>query len=97
MSQATVRISERTREKLREIARAEDRSMQAVLEKAVETYRRKRLFEELDVAYAKLREDPEAWEALEAERRLWDGTLADGLPEGEDWGEDGAPKIKSKD
>ena len=96
MSQATVRISERTRETLREIARAEQGSMQSVLEKAIEEYRRKSFFEQLDAAYAKLQEDPEAWESYQAELKLWDATLADGLPEGERWGEDGAPEPESK-
>lgn len=85
MSQATVRISERTRETLRQMARAEDESMQAVLEKAVEAYRRRRFIEDLNASYAELRKDPIAWKAEQGERALWDGTLADGLPEGEIW------------
>jgi predicted transcriptional regulator len=96
MGQATVRISERTRERLREMARAQHDSMQSVLEKAVEEYRRKSFFEQLDAAYAKLQEDPEAWEAYQAELKVWEATLADGLPEGENWGEDGAPEPESK-
>ncbi len=82
MSQATVRISERTRETLREIAHAEEESMQAILEKAVEEYRRKRFLEDLNAAYATFRSDREAWTAFEAERAEWETTLGDGLPEG---------------
>ena len=89
-----VRVSDQTREALREIAQSEQESMQSVLEKAVEQYRRKRLFDELDAAYAKLQEDPEAWRALQDERRVWDSTLGDGLDWGESWGEDGAPEAK---
>ena len=96
MNQATVRISEHTRDTLRELARTEDDTMQAVLEKAVEAYRRTRLFQELDAAYGKLQEDPGAWADVEAERRIWDATLGDGLPEGENWGEDGAPEFQAK-
>lgn len=69
MGQATVRISERTRAVLREI----------------EEYRRKRFIEDLNASYAELRNDPEAWKAVETERALWDGTLMDGLPEDEIW------------
>ena len=94
MGSAMVRISDHTREALREIAHAEKDSMQSVLEKAVEQYRRRRLFDELDAAYAKLQEDPEAWRSLQDERRVWDATLGDGLDRGESWGEDGAPKAR---
>jgi predicted transcriptional regulator len=91
-----VRISDHTREALREMAHAEQESMQSVLEKAVEQYRRRRLFEELDAAYAKLQEDPEAWRSIEDERKAWDATLGDGLDRGESWGEDGAPEAQAK-
>jgi hypothetical protein len=59
---------------------------------ATEQHRRKRLFEELDAAYAKLLNDPEAWRLIEEERKAWDTTLGDGLPDGENWREDGAPR-----
>jgi hypothetical protein len=85
MSQATVRISERTRETLRDLARAADESVQAVLEKAVEEYRRRRFIEDLNASYAELKNDPVAWKAEQEERALLDGTLADGLPEDEIW------------
>lgn len=39
---------------------------------------------EANAAYARLREDPEAWAELLAERAEWDCTLLDGL-EGEVW------------
>ncbi len=85
MSDAMVRVSEHTRETLREIAQAQHESMQAVLEKAVEEYRRQRYMESLNAFYADLRKDPEAWEAEKAERALWDKTLMDGLPDDEIW------------
>jgi len=94
MGSAMVRVSDQTREALREIAQSEQESMQSVLEKAVEQYRRKRLFDELDAAYAKLQEDPEAWRDLQDELKVWDATLGDGLDRGESWGEDGAPEAK---
>jgi hypothetical protein len=90
MAHAMVRITERTRETLREIARSDEESMQAVMEKAVEEYRRKRFFEAVDADYARLRDDPEAWDAYQAELKAWDTTLMDGLAEDEDWGEDEA-------
>ena len=79
MGQATVRINAHTHQILREIAQAEHRSMQAVLEKAVEEYRRRRLLEEANAAYAVLRSDPEAWQEIQAERAEWEA-LSGGLP-----------------
>lgn len=60
-----------------------------VLEKALDAYRRKLFFEDLNAGYAELRADPEAWAALEAERKLWDATLMDGLDLDERWTDDG--------
>jgi hypothetical protein len=34
---------------------------------------------QVNAAYAALRDDPRAWADVEAERREWDATLADGL------------------
>ena len=56
--------------------------MQKVLEKAIEAYRRKRLLEGGNEAYAALRKDAKAWERELSERRLWESTLADGLDQG---------------
>lgn len=80
MGHAMVRVSEQTHENLREMAQAERESMQAVLEKAVEAYRRKRFLEDVNVAYSDLREDRVAWGEVMEERSAWDATLEDGLP-----------------
>ena len=79
MGHTTVRISESAREILREMAQIEGRPMQALLEEAVETLRRKRFLEQVNAAYASLRGDAKAWAAVERERREWDRTLLDGL------------------
>ncbi len=79
MAGTTVRIRDDTHATLRELAREADESMQEVLAKAVESYRRQRLIEATNAAYARLRQDPRAWAEMEEERRLWEATLADGL------------------
>lgn len=96
MRQATVPISQRTRDVLQEIARAEHESVQAVLEKAVEEYRRKKFLEDVNADYANLRQDREGWESLESERAEWDAILGDGLPEGEEWGSGGGYPSRAK-
>lgn len=87
----TVRISQKTHETLRDLAEQEHESMQTVLDKAIEEYRRTCFFADVNRAYAELQKDEEAWEELQAETAAWDSTLADGLPEGESWGEGGEP------
>lgn len=79
MGHTTVRISDSTREMLREMARTEGKPMQALLQEAVEALRRKRFLEDVNAGYASLRGDAKAWAALEKERQTWDGTLLDGL------------------
>src|SRR6516164_2170484 len=89
MSTPTVRISEASHQLLKELAEQTGQTMMEVLDKALDVYRRKLFFEQLNAGYAELRADPEAWAELEAERRLWDVTLMDGLDPDERWTEDG--------
>lgn len=77
----TTRISEPTREALRRLAEQSGESIQALLEKAVEAYRRQRFLEESNRAFEVLRASPQAWKSGQAERVAWDLTLADGLEE----------------
>src|SRR5438067_12132575 len=89
MSAPTVRISEASHQILKEQADHTGRTMMDVLDHALDAYRRKLFFEQLNAGYAELRADPEAWAEHLAERRLWDVTLMDGLDPDERWTEDG--------
>jgi predicted transcriptional regulator len=75
----TIRVSRQTHKKLNELARMSGRSAQEVVDAALELYRRERLLYATNEAYAALREEAEAWDGLEAERREWDATVDDGL------------------
>lgn len=75
----TVRVSEGVHEILKQEARAAGRSMQSVIEEAVELYRRRRFLTELNLSYARVREDERAWGDELAERRVWEQTASDGL------------------
>jgi hypothetical protein len=79
MSYGTTRISASAHGILREMSKAEGKPMLALLDEAVEALRRQRFLERLNAAYAILRADARAWDAVEDERRAWDMTLPDGL------------------
>lgn len=78
---ATTRVSEPTREILRTLSEISGESIQAILDKAVELYRRQHFLEEANRAYEGLRRNPKLWKAEQAERSVWNSTLADGLEE----------------
>lgn len=78
MPSTTIRISESTRKILGELAQQEGESLQAVIDRAIENYRRQRFLEGLHNDFAALRNDAEGWKVEEEERAAWDATLADG-------------------
>ena len=53
--------------------------MHGIITRALEAYRRKRVLDGTNAAYATLRGDTIAWEEIRREREAWDVTLADGL------------------
>ena len=81
MSSVAVRVSTRSRETLRRLARQSGTSLQAVLEGAIEEYETRQFLEAANRSYAALRKKPKAWEQELRERRAWDATLSDGLQE----------------
>lgn len=96
MNTMTVRISDTSRNILRELAKREDASMQAILDKAIESYRRRLFLEEVNNAYAALRQDTKAWAQISKERAIWDATLGDGLETNEGAPENGKTISKKK-
>ena len=77
MSTTTIRVPTETRDTLSEMARQSGLSMQSVIERAVELYKRQQMLAAINDAYAAVRNDQVAWSALEAERSEWDVTLVD--------------------
>ena len=80
MRQTTVRIREPAHDKLRALANAEHRSMNDVLEEAIETYRRIRFISDVNAGYAALQRDRKSAVAWKREIADLDATLLDGLP-----------------
>ena len=76
---ATVRISEQAHRRLRELAAQSGEPMQAVLDKALEQYRRQEFLEECRTAYGALQQDPAAWADYQQELAGWEVANLDGL------------------
>ena len=53
--------------------------MQAILDKAIESYRREEFLRAANREYASLRRNNKLWKEELRERELWEQTLADGL------------------
>jgi len=74
-----VRIRAHTHALLRQLAREAGESMQAILDQAVERYRREKFLRAANADFAALRSNPKAWKEELRERQVWEQTLADGL------------------
>lgn len=76
---ATVRINPTTYSKLKDLCQQTGDAIPAVLDKAIESYRRQRFLDEAAQAYHTLKKNPKAWKEELAERKAWDATSKDGL------------------
>ena len=74
-----LRVNESTHNLIRNLAQEFGESMQSIVEKAVERYKRELFLESLNQDFQRLREDETAWNDELEERRLWEDTLLDGV------------------
>jgi predicted transcriptional regulator len=79
MSAGTVRITPETRATLQELAKESKQSMQELVAKAVEQYRRQLILQRTNEAFSKVRGQRGAWSKETEERHIWDSALSDGL------------------
>src|SRR5437899_35461 len=79
-----MRIEEEAHQTLRELSEHMKQPMQTVVSLAIEAYRRARMFEEANSAFAMLRNDASAWREEVEERVAWEATLKDNLEQGDD-------------
>ncbi len=77
MASTTVRISTQTKKTVKRLAAKTGRKMQAVLDEAVELYRRQSFLEEANAAFANLRADTQAWSEEQEERMMWDAAVSE--------------------
>lgn len=76
---AMMRVRKDIHDTLRGIAEEEHVSMQDVLARAIESYRRQRFLEDTNRAFAALKADDSSWEHMQQEQEVFAGTLMDGL------------------
>lgn len=75
----TARISEITRRVLHELSTRRGETMQDIIEKAIELYRRQYILEESNQAFVNQQADSKAWYEEIKERSLWEASNLDGL------------------
>jgi hypothetical protein len=90
MADTTIVVSEATLARLQELADWAGTTVAEALDRAVQDQHDRKFWAAVNAGYAALRADPVAWAEVEAERRVWEGTLLDGLEPSERWTEDGA-------
>jgi hypothetical protein len=73
----TIRVSERTRDRLARLAALTGRPMTQLLDEAADALERRVFFDQLDAGFDMLREDPVAWAEIEDERAAESATVRD--------------------
>lgn len=73
----TIRVSERTRDRLARLAALTGRPMTRLLDEAADALERRLFFDQLEARFDVLREDPVAWAEIEAERAAESTTVRD--------------------
>lgn len=79
MSHLKISINESTHDRLVKLAEASGESIQTVLDKAVDNYRRHIFLTQANQEFAALKANKLVWEEEVAERQAWDVTITDGV------------------
>lgn len=73
----TIRVSEQTRDRFAELAKATGRPMTELLDEAADALERRIFFDLFAARYSELRNDEKSWAEIEAERAEESLSLAD--------------------
>ena len=84
MPELTIPISFASHNALLTLVESSGHTTQAVLDQAIENYRRQIFLEQANEAFIRLRQNEELWEDELTERMDWEMTIADGVSGGED-------------
>lgn len=79
MPELKINMSETTHHKLLQLADSSGDSIQEILDKAIENYRRNLFLLQANEAFLTLRNNEILWQEEIAEREVWEQTLADGI------------------
>src|SRR5690242_9674707 len=85
MPESSIPVSEKCLLQLQELSQWKKVPIEELLIQAIKEYHDRAFWEAVNAGYAALRADPAEWAEVEAERRLWDRTLLDGLDPSERW------------
>lgn len=78
MTFTTIKVDLQTRDRLADLAKREGRTIGEEVAYLAERGERERFLEEVRAGYARLQDDPAAWEDYQAEQELWaQASLAD--------------------
>jgi hypothetical protein len=72
-----MRVSQSTRERFAKLADATGRPMTQLLDEAADALERRLFFDQFSSRYAELRDDPVAWDSIQAERSVESTALGD--------------------
>lgn len=75
----TVKVSIRTRDRLKRLADEDHLTMDAALSQVLDQVEEARFWEGVRADYARLQSDPEEWAGYVGELAEWDSTVSDGL------------------
>ena len=77
--QPLVRMDAVDKIELDKLAAKTGESVPKVLHRAISAYKKQQFFSQMNEGYRNLRNDKEAWEAELKDRKLFEGSLSDGL------------------
>jgi hypothetical protein len=78
MSEFKISISESTHKTLLTIVESSGDTIQSILDKAIDNYRRHLFLVQANEAFATLKQNETLWQEEITERQIWEQTLADG-------------------
>jgi predicted transcriptional regulator len=79
MAKLTIDISEATHETLQKLAESSGESIQTILDRAIENYRRYIFLVQANQAFTAMKQNDALWQEEIVERQAWDCTVADGI------------------
>jgi predicted transcriptional regulator len=82
----TLRVSSELHDRIAQLAKSRGQRMQDIIDQAIDAWERALFWDEFDASWERIRNDPEQWAEVQAERAIWDRTLKDGLdPDEDEW------------